>query len=59
MINEMSNRATPTLVSFNGRERAIGEAAQGQLGVNPKNTANGVSVPPPPSLSSLPQLLEH
>jgi molecular chaperone DnaK (HSP70) len=42
VVNEMSNRATPTLVSFHGSERSIGEKAQGQLGVNPKNTVTNV-----------------
>jgi len=42
VINEMSNRATPTLVSFHGSERSVGEKAQGQLGVNPQNTINNL-----------------
>ena len=43
IMNEMSNRATPTMVSFHERERSVGEAAQGQLGVNPQNTVTHVS----------------
>eukprot|EP00899_Mesostigma_viride_P026156 jgi/Mesvir1/6725/Mv12096-RA.1 len=40
--NEMSNLATPTLCSFHGVDRSIGEPAVGQRGVNPRNTVTGL-----------------
>ncbi|KAF3398333.1 Heat shock protein hsp88 [Penicillium rolfsii] len=38
IVNEVSNRQTPSLVGFNSRSRAIGEAAKTQETSNLKNT---------------------
>ena len=38
IVNETSNRATPSLISFGPRNRAMGEAAKTQETSNYKNT---------------------
>ncbi|PKY08816.1 Hsp70 chaperone Hsp88 [Aspergillus campestris IBT 28561] len=42
ITNEVSNRSTPTLVGFNARSRAIGEAAKTQETSNLKNTVGNL-----------------
>ncbi|KAJ5832640.1 hypothetical protein N7474_000951 [Penicillium riverlandense] len=42
ITNEVSNRQTPSLVGFNARSRAIGEAAKTQETSNLKNTVGGL-----------------
>ncbi len=36
--NEMGNRITPSVVSFLGEERLVGDGAKNQLATNPRNT---------------------
>mmetsp|Transcript_11122 Transcript_11122/g.15141 ORF Transcript_11122/g.15141 Transcript_11122/m.15141 type:complete len:714 (+) Transcript_11122:123-2264(+) len=40
--NEMSNLSTPSMCSFQGKQRFIGESATGLLGTNPKNTVPAI-----------------
>ncbi|PWY77439.1 heat shock protein 70 [Aspergillus heteromorphus CBS 117.55] len=42
ITNEVSNRSTPSLVGFNARSRAIGEAAKTQETSNLKNTVSNL-----------------
>ncbi|KAL4895955.1 heat shock protein 70 family [Aspergillus ambiguus] len=42
ITNEVSNRSTPTLVGFNSRSRALGEAAKTQETSNLKNTVGNL-----------------
>eukprot|EP00742_Colponemidia_sp_Colp-10_P002487 GILJ01002651.1.p1 GENE.GILJ01002651.1~~GILJ01002651.1.p1 ORF type:complete len:707 (+),score=142.73 GILJ01002651.1:43-2163(+) len=42
--NDVSNRSTPTLISFNGAERNVGESAESQVLMNPMNTINELLV---------------
>ncbi|EAU39099.1 heat shock protein Hsp88 [Aspergillus terreus NIH2624] len=42
ITNEVSNRSTPTLVGFNARSRALGEAAKTQETSNLKNTVGNL-----------------
>eukprot|EP00842_Homolaphlyctis_polyrhiza_P001849 jgi/Hompol1/2665/HPOL_006108-RA len=42
IVNETSNRATPTLVSFGEKQRFIGEAGKTQELFNFKNTVGGI-----------------
>lgn len=41
-VNEVSNRATPTMVSFQGNERHMGEAASSIAAQNFRNTASSL-----------------
>lgn len=38
IANDQGNRTTPSYVAFNDTERLIGDAAKGQVAMNPKNT---------------------
>ena len=42
ILNDMGNRITPSVVSFNDEERLIGEAAKNQATINPTNTVYDV-----------------
>lgn len=42
IVNEVSNRATPSLVGFGMKSRAIGETGKNQQGSNLKNTVNNL-----------------
>ncbi|CAD7968307.1 unnamed protein product [Amoebophrya sp. A25] len=37
-VNALGNRSTPSIISLDGRQRLIGEAAEGSVGKNPKQT---------------------
>ncbi|KAJ2371286.1 adenyl-nucleotide exchange factor sse1, partial [Coemansia sp. RSA 2603] len=42
VANEVSNRATPTMISFSDKQRYIGESAKNQEMSNFKNTVNAI-----------------
>jgi heat shock protein 5 len=42
ILNDMGNRITPSVVSFNDEERLIGEAAKNQATIFPTNTVYDV-----------------
>eukprot|EP00931_Biecheleriopsis_adriatica_P004702 TRINITY_DN106332_c0_g1_i1.p1 TRINITY_DN106332_c0_g1~~TRINITY_DN106332_c0_g1_i1.p1 ORF type:complete len:781 (-),score=190.74 TRINITY_DN106332_c0_g1_i1:58-2313(-) len=41
--NDLANRATPVVVAFDGKERAVGEAAEGKFGMVPKMTVTYIT----------------
>ena len=47
IANEQGSFTTPSFVSFNEKERLIGEAAKNQAAMNPRNTVFDVKFVPP------------
>jgi heat shock protein 1/8 len=42
IANDQGNRTTPSFVAFTDVERLVGEAAKGQVALNPENTVYGI-----------------
>ncbi|MBE3042395.1 Hsp70 family protein [Candidatus Bathyarchaeota archaeon] len=52
IANEQGSFTTPSFVSFNEKERLIGEAAKNQAAMNPENTVFDIKYVVPPELQT-------